>query len=183
MFHCALSLCKNPFMALSYIQEKHEEMGVSARVCVQLSTGKMYWYNVLQFIYHCMKEITSWRLTEFTSLLIRCLRPAAEFPLIFTPAPSLFPLLLLASSYSAVMEGHRWSDHTLHVREPVNCHYSWIDCSENQASGLHVHQKEDRKIPEELISKLSVALAEIRTERFPKCFPGKLQGTCVFVSA
>lgn len=134
-------------MALSYIQEKHEEMVVSARVCVQLSTGKMYWYNVLQFIYHCMKEITSWRLTEFTSLLIRCLRPAAEFPLIFTPAPSLFPLLLLASSYSAVMEGHRWSDHTLHVREPVNCHYSWIDCSENQASGLHVHQEEDREDP------------------------------------
>lgn len=52
LFHvslCAIVMQKPPH-GLKLYSEKHEEMVVSAGVCVQLSTGKMYWYNVLQYI-------------------------------------------------------------------------------------------------------------------------------------
>ncbi len=69
------------------------------------------------------------------------------------------------------------SDHALYVREPANCHYSWIHGSENQASGLHMHKEEDREDPRGAEFK-----AKSTTERFLNCFTGKLQAMCVSAS-
>lgn len=101
------------------------------------------WYNVLYLT--TWGKITTWRLTEFTSLLIRRLRPTAVFfDLHAISALSLFPL---SHPFSLVFLGPPWKVAAMEmmwfVREPVTCHYSWVRSSEKQAFGLHMKQEED----------------------------------------
>ncbi len=136
-------------------------------------------------IYHYMREITTWRQTEFASLLIRRLHLTAECPLIFTPSLLFLfsPLLIWASSLPAAIEGHGYADRTLYVREPGIVIINEFMAARIRPLGSTCIRKRTGKIPEELSSKPSAASAETTAERFPQCFPGKLQGTCVSAGA
>lgn len=128
-------------------------------------------------MYHCTKEITSWHLTKFTSRLIRCLCPAAEF--LFDPhcSSSSFPcpppsLILLSC----------------HGRSQVHYDLIPLHMSESLSQIVVIHELiaarirprgsmcMEKRIPEGLISKLSATLAETRTKSFLNCLNWKATG-------
>lgn len=132
-------------------------------------------------MYHCTKEITSWHLTKFTSRLIRCLCPAAEF--LFDPhcSSSSFPcpplsLILLSC----------------HGRSQVHYDLIPLHMSESLSQIVVIHELiaarirprgsmcMEKRIPEGLISKLSATLAETRTKSFLNCLNWKATG-CLWV--
>jgi len=82
------------------------------------------------------------------------------FDLQTIPSLSLH-LLASSSSYHGRSGLQSQSDHTLYVREPANCHYSWIHSSGKQASGLLVDRMRTEKIPQEARSKTPGVHAEI----------------------
>lgn len=191
VFHCALSLCTTPSWPEATLKKNlHIELHVKT-----FEHRGNHW----EFVYRCLlgKHIdimhfislhkennleSHWIQQSSDQVPLSCSRdPFDLYSSSFSfPSPPVSLVLLSRHGRSQV---HLWSDHTLHVREPACYQYSWIHGNENQAAGSMCMRKSTVRIPEELISKLSAALAETRTERFLNCFPGKLQGTSVFVSA
>lgn len=152
VFHCAPSLCNSPLMALSHIRKKKnihtERKGTqaqkgngspSAGIYLKRSTSKTCWCNVLQ----CTS--LHWGNNKLPSQWIQA--PSDQMPSFRRPAPlwSLHQLFLLSRSSSRPRpaqlpwKGHRCAAADLIAlymsRSLRNCH-SWIDCGENQASGL-----------------------------------------------
>lgn len=188
---CAI-IMQNPLMAWSYIEEKPSHWDACKDIWAQRG---IHW----EFVYCCLlgkhidimyfitlhkehKLESHWIQQSSDQVPLSCSRDPFDLyssPFSF-PSPPVRLVLLSRHGRSQV---HRWCDHTLHVREPACYQYSWIHGNENQAAGSMCMRKSTGRIPEELISKLSAALAETRTERFLNCFPGKLQGTSVCVSA
>lgn len=108
-------------------------------------------------------------------VLIRCLRPAAEFPLIFTPSQLFFFSLssVLASSSSAAVEGRgRGADLiTLYMSESLRIVVIHeFPAVRVRPLGSTSIRRRTGKIPEEPSSKPSAAPAESTTERFLNCF-------------
>lgn len=91
----------------------------------------------------------TWHLSEFLRLLIRCLCPTAEFPLIFTQSwfshfPFSFPpFSLFFLKHHGKSRVQNQSDHTLYFRDPATCHYSWFHISKTR----DMHWEEDREDP------------------------------------